>query len=76
MILPTKHTPESKTLLGFGAKVLLKLDSPKTFNDLWSVLKDSDSTMNYGHFILALDFLFIVGAIEYKRGRILRCDNA
>lgn len=76
MILPTKHTPESKSLLGFGAKVLLSLSTPKTFNDLWSNLQNTESTMNYAHFILALDFLFIIGAIDYKKGRIFRCNNA
>lgn len=73
MILPTKHIPESKSLLVFGAKILSKLRQPRTFNDLWSNLNDNDPTFNYSHFVLALDFLFVIGAIDYSRGRVIRC---
>jgi len=76
MILPTKHTPESKSLLGFGVKVLSSLNSPKTFNELWLGVRERETSLSYSHFVLALDFLYIIGAVDYKSGRITRCNDA
>ena len=36
MIIPTKHTHFSESLLGFGAYLLGKIDSIKTIDSLWN----------------------------------------
>ena len=36
MIIPTKHTNFSASLLGFGSYILAQLKSPKSVDDLWS----------------------------------------
>lgn len=75
MILPTKHTPETITLLGLGATVLDNLKTPRTINDVWTLIRKKEDSVSYCYFILALDFLYIIGAIEYENGRITRCSN-
>ena len=70
MILPSKGVPASKAIVTVGADVLATLgDSSLSVSSLWSQVKErraaSDWTrVSYDWFVLALDFLYAVGAIE------------
>ena len=76
MILPTKRIPEDRALLYIGAQVLRLLDEAKTVSRLWEELqrcrssKDGYSPITYDWFILALDTLYLLEAIELSRGRL------
>lgn len=76
MILPTKHLPQERALLAVGAEVLRLLNEPKTVSRLWDELKKArvsqpvSSALTYDWFVLALDLLFTVKAIDIERGRI------
>jgi hypothetical protein len=76
MILPTKHIPESRCILGVGARLLTLLDREQTISSLWESYKRGSTTSRssppvpFDWFILALDFLYAVGAVEWKRGII------
>ena len=76
MILPTKHIETNRSLIGLGAVVLQILIEPMTVSGLWTAFRSRrtvehpNSPINYKWFILTLDFLFIIGAIEFKRGVI------
>lgn len=76
MILPTKHIKTDRSLIGLGAVVLQILIEPMTVSALWNAFRSRrtaeqpKSPINYKWFILTLDFLFIIGAIEFKRGTI------
>lgn len=74
MILPTKHMRTRRTLLGIGAEVIALLDEPKTVSRIWSELKASrgvhDLRLSFDWFVLALDLLFSIGAVELSRGRL------
>ncbi len=76
MILPTKHIPESRCLLGVGGCLLVLLEREQTVSGLWEAFKRSDTApgaappVPYDWFILALDFLYTVGAVEWNRGLI------
>ena len=77
MILPTKHLGLNKSLLGVGADVLRILDQPMSVSRLWDELKQVRSRseslrISFDWFILTLDLLFVVGAVEYQRGRVTR----
>lgn len=77
MILPTKHLGLNKSLLGVGADVLRILDQPMSVSRLWDELKQSRAGLeshriSFDWFILTLDLLFVVGAVEYQRGRVTR----
>lgn len=82
MILPTKTLPASRCLLGVGANVLRLLDEPKPVSRLWpdfksAYLPTADSPhVSFAWFVLSLDLLFLVGAIELDHGRISRAANA
>lgn len=79
MILPSKHLPQDRALLTVGARILRKLSQPKTVSALWEELPRKDRTtrdpafhVSYDGFVLALDVLFLVGAVELREGLLSR----
>ena len=76
MILPTKHIRPDRALLAVGADVLGCLREPMTVSRLWDEIRSarSDRTVlapiNYDWFVLALDLLFLVKAIQFDRGLV------
>lgn len=70
MILPTKHIPLNRSLLGVGAELLALLDRESTVSGLWTALKREkrEDEVPFDWFVLALDLLFGIGAIEFERG--------
>lgn len=77
MILPRKQLSLSESLFGFGAFLLQQLDTPTTVDDLWEYYKDSYANKKYlikftfDQFIMALDYLYIIGAIKQdERGML------
>lgn len=75
MILPTKHLQFSNSYLGFGTKILGFLIVPTTISSLWDKLKREESPISFGHFILSLDFLYAINAIDYQNGLIVKKDD-
>ena len=71
MILPSKHIPEEKALLTVGAQMLRQLDRPKTVSALWEDLRLS-TTVSYDWFVLALDLLFTIEAVDLCDGLLTR----
>ena len=74
MILPSKHIPEEQTLLGVGAVVLKRLEHPQTVTSLWDKLRNESVVGTYERFVLALDMLYIMGAVNLHKG-IIRKEN-
>jgi hypothetical protein len=78
MILPSKHLSQDRALLTVGAKVLQHLPRSKTVSALWEELprcpvdRRDSSPLRYDCFILALDLLFLMGAIELQEGLLTR----
>ncbi len=79
MILPSKHLSQDRALLTMGARILQRLHQPKTISALWEeLLRKSETTRNaalslsYDGFILALDLLFLIGAVELREGLLSR----
>ena len=70
MILPTKYIPLSDSILGVGAIILSKLGEPATPSAIWEEVRDTPEVGNYERFILALDLLFAIQAVERVRGLI------
>lgn len=76
MILPSKQLSATRSLISIGADILYLLNEPKTVSRLWTELQRAN-TIKYGNviitydwFILALDFLYLIAAIELIEGRI------
>ncbi|TNE61218.1 MAG: hypothetical protein EP341_00800 [Sphingomonadales bacterium] len=80
MILPSKHLPQDRALLTVGAHVLTFLVRPKTVSALWEELNRLDESpaatmprrITYDWFLLALDLLYALGAIELDSGLVAR----
>jgi hypothetical protein len=72
MILPTKHVSLDRSLLGAGAFLLAHSDEPSTTTGLWERAKEASGIESYGRFVLTLDFLFAVGAIDLVDGLIVK----
>ncbi|PVA08740.1 hypothetical protein DC366_17535 [Pelagivirga sediminicola] len=74
MILPTKHIRPERALLTIGAEVLGCLREPMTVSRVWDELRNrrgetsEPSAITYDWFILALDLLFIVKAVDFDSG--------
>lgn len=73
MILPSKHLSQQRALLSVGAKILQHLQIPKTVSAIWEELTKADddkalSNMGYNSFILTLDLLYSISAIEMEDG--------
>jgi hypothetical protein len=79
MILPSKHLSQDRALLTVGARILQKVSQPKTVSALWEELTAKRETthnavlpLSYDGFVLALDILFIIGAVGLKEGLLSR----
>jgi hypothetical protein len=72
MILPTKHVSISSSMLGLGAQILKGLESPRTVSRLWERMRASPTVGSYSRFLLGLDLLFMLDAIELEDGLIRR----
>ena len=75
MILPTKHLTQDRALLTVGADILRWLKRPSTVSYLWDNYKrDANNAATYDWFVLALDLLFTLNAIELSAGLLRRTE--
>lgn len=72
MILPTKHISAKHSILGAGAAIIRQLDSGRTVSALWERVMALGEIGVYWRFILALDLLFAIGAVDLVDGLIVR----
>ncbi len=81
MILPTKHIRPDRALLSVGSYLLGFLREPMTVSRLWDEIRSrrgfpsEPAPINYDWFVLALDLLFMVGAVEFERGLIRKTKS-
>lgn len=74
MILPTKHIKPDRALLAIGAEILACLREPMTVSRIWDELRShrgeapEHSAITYDWFVLALDLLFILKAVDFDSG--------
>jgi hypothetical protein len=71
MILPTKHIPHSRSLLGQAHLVLNLLRSDKPLTELWDEAREFPEIGSFHRFVLALDLLFALGVVQFD-GNVLR----
>lgn len=72
MILPNKHLPPGKSLLGVGATLLGALDRPQTESALWGGVRHLAEVATFERFVLALDLLYAIGAVDVRDGMLHR----
>lgn len=77
MILPTKHLPQDRALLGIGAEILVELTEPRSVSELWEAVREAHgrnpnaAPLSFDWFVLALNLLYAISAINHSNG-ILR----
>ena len=81
MILPTKHLSQDRALLTVGARLLACLSAPITVSALWDIVskqcKSDDPAkpaLRFDAYVLTLDLLFMIGAIELRNGLLIRSN--
>lgn len=72
MILPTKHITAENSLIGLGALLLAHLEQPATVSILWQDVRESPYIATFERFTLTLDLLYLMNAIDYSDGHIIR----
>lgn len=72
MILPSKHISEGQALVGVGAALLIELQRPHTVTSLWEAVRALPSIGTFERYVLALDLLYLMDAIELDGGMIQR----
>lgn len=72
MILPTKHITVEYSLIGVGGLLLKELGQPTTVSDLWETVRSQPQVATFERFTLALDLLYMVGAIELRGSELRR----
>jgi len=72
MILPTKHISVAQSYLGMGAQVLAKIDRPITLTRLWERVREAGAITSYENFVLTLDLLYCLDAVEFNDGLLRR----
>jgi hypothetical protein len=81
MILPTKHLNGNRALLTVGAEIIRLLSRPKSISRLWDDLKHArnnetnSSNLIYSWFILTLDLLYLLKAIEFRDDGMIQIVN-
>ncbi len=78
MILPTKYLSHDRALLSVGAEILAQLKEPRTVSELWECVREDRNKcvlatpLSFDWFVLALNLLYTVTAIEYSNGLVRR----
>ncbi|UUZ71243.1 hypothetical protein LP415_19235 [Polaromonas sp. P1(28)-8] len=78
MILPTKYLPHDRALLSVGAEILAQLKEPRTVSELWECVREermkrvAATPLSFDWFVLALNLLYAVMAVEYSNGLVRR----
>ena len=75
MLLPTKYTPESQTLLALGGIVLSRIKRPCTLTMLWEQVRKIPQVGTFERLILTLDMLYMLGAIDISNGLIRKVQK-
>jgi hypothetical protein len=77
MILPGKHLRQDRALLSVGAEILGHLDDPRTVSELWERVaagrrvSHSTAPLSFDWFILALNLLFAISALDWTDGLVI-----
>ena len=76
MILPTKHLSHDRALIAVGGEILRHLEEPRSVSVLWDCVREehihkaADAMISFDWFILALNLLYAISAIDYRDGII------
>lgn len=76
MILPTKYLSHDRALINVGGAILQQLEEPRSVSALWDCVREAqmrkaaDALVSFDWFVLALNLLYAISAIDYRDGII------
>lgn len=76
MILPTKYLSNDRALITVGGEILKHLEEPRSVSALWDCVREArtyktaDALVSFDWFVLALNLLYAISAINYHDGVI------
>ena len=81
LILPDRESPREAALLVVGARILETLRQPMTVSVLWDRLRERGragpgTPVGYATFVLGLDLLYILGAVDLRGGALVRTGSS
>ena len=72
MILPAKHLPPERSLVGIGADILQALSHPKTVSETWTSVRERriqlGTPITFDWFVLAVSWLYATSGVELTDG--------
>jgi hypothetical protein len=78
VITPTKGVRPERSLLYIGGQILNDLSEPTTVSGAWEALaqrrrdQGQEAVLTFDWFVLALDLLFALGAIQLSDGLVAK----
>lgn len=75
MILPSKHLPIKKSLIGCGAHVVSALAKPKSLERLWREMREQGHIESLNKLIATIDVLYLLGIVEANGEKIRLVGN-
>ena len=81
MVLPTKHLSAEKAIISLGGHLLTCLSYEMTISEHWEKTKKRQRNLSkpnlfsFETYVLTLDFLFIVGALELHNGMLRKAES-
>lgn len=75
MIMPSKYLREDEALIGVSAALLPLVENSGNLTALWESAKNIDAIGSFERFILALDFLYLIGLVDSQNNTIVRVQG-
>ncbi|WP_417659141.1 ABC-three component system middle component 6 [Pseudidiomarina sp.] len=75
MIMPSKYLREDEALVGISAALLPLVQKNDNLTALWESAKKIDTIGSFERFILALDFLYLLGLVDLHNDKIVRVQE-
>ena len=73
MLLPNKHVPVNRSLVGLGGEILrILMDRPRTVSSAWERVRASNAEASFEQFALAASFLYSLGAVDLDGDNLRR----
>ena len=78
MILPTKHLSPDRAIITIASEILELIDNRSTVSSVWNDFRHKNKAsmrqceIAYDWYILSLDFLYLISAIEEDNGILAR----
>jgi hypothetical protein len=74
MILPNKNIYLRNSILGLGAIILEKFHRGDTVSSLWERVSNDTEINTFEKYILTLDFLYVIKAVNIQEGILIQND--